>query len=71
MFERIRAERIEAERLKRLELMGEPWAKFAIISNVKSFGNVELMVEITRFRNPTYYKMTVENCMNPRRDDTV
>ena len=71
MFERIRFERIEAERLKRLELMGESWAKFAITSNVKGHGNVEVMVEITRFRNPTYYKMTVENTANAKRDDTV
>ena len=71
MFERMRAERIETERLKRLELMGESWCKFAITTNVKSYGNLELMVDITRFRNPTYFKMTVENAANPRRDDMV
>ena len=41
--------------------MGESWSKFGIYSEVKDYGRVELRVDVTIFRNPTYFKVTVEN----------
>lgn len=76
-WERQRAERMEKERQERLLRLGEDLAKFTMPYDMKNTPHakarpVELSVQINKFTNPNFFRITIENLENTaKQDDTV
>jgi len=70
-WKRHRADRMERERQDRLAVLGEEFARFSMACAATTKKQVLLTVQINKFTNPNYFKVTIQNEANAEKQDDI